>query len=496
MDDLTFSTAFDAGEDTHLSHAKLHLPSVLAQVVDSVNAVEQKAGGSVSIRLHCNDISKDVEDIVADPFFRRVLFSLLSNAVKFSPANGVVDVSVTYSIKPGHTRPLGDAGANQGSGSITPRRLTNLKVQEPFVSSLSTILETGSDASSELCDSGGDNGYFTFHFRNSTVTPMNVSEVRNYFKSYYHSKSSGYVSSSGSVTGSTSYTGLSERPNDRRDGSSMSRCSSSPNFKDLQIYSGLGLGLYTAYNMVTLMGGTLECAVENDSEACFWFSVPSSISTCDAVPTGMKIQGIPGRGESESPVPQPTTLSPKLADVTEPRNNLFLTTSTPTPTPSFAVLSHTSYPVVQSPSPPDTGFYRTTPPTMKSFSEYSEQRILVVDDSRICQKVAGRTLSSLEFTLDYACNGLEACNKLAEKPLRYDAVLMDLRMPIMDGLTAIRRCRAELGLTKLPIVALTAEVGASIRDEAMKAGANWFLTKPAKAQELVSVMRALSFTRQ
>jgi CheY-like chemotaxis protein len=120
-------------------------------------------------------------------------------------------------------------------------------------------------------------------------------------------------------------------------------------------------------------------------------------------------------------------------------------------------------------------------------------RVLVVDDSPTCQRVITRSLAHLEFTFVEASNGEEALRILTEKPLRVDAVLMDLRMPVMDGLTAIRKCRIELGLTSLPIIALTAEVGSSIKAEAMKAGATWFLNKPARSQELISILRALSF---
>jgi CheY-like chemotaxis protein len=119
-------------------------------------------------------------------------------------------------------------------------------------------------------------------------------------------------------------------------------------------------------------------------------------------------------------------------------------------------------------------------------------RLLVVDDSPTCQKVIARSLAHLEFTFLEASNGEEAIKILSEKPLRVDAVLMDLRMPVMDGLTAIRICRTELGLTALPIIALTAEVGSSIKAEAMKAGATWFLNKPAKSRELIGILRASS----
>ena len=70
---------------------------------------------------------------------------------------------------------------------------------------------------------------------------------------------------------------------------------------------------------------------------------------------------------------------------------------------------------------------------------------------------------------------------------------MDLRMPVMDGLTAIRQCRNNLNLVDLPIIALTAEVGLRIKDEAMKAGASYFLSKPTASQELLDVLRTFNY---
>lgn len=304
---------------------------------------------------------------------------------------------------------------------------------------------------------------------------------------------------------------------ERREGSTCSKSSSTQKFHDLQQYSGLGLGLYTAYNMVSLMGGALECSVENEDEACFWFTIPALYYTSDHLSPGQE-EGV-GSGSGDQPPDNeafpsiaPTaiiTTSKEIAEAAHviniidieapPSGNLFLTSPIATPPPSFARLSSTP-PTSARASITEQHFDPNAPSESvrssgSSSSGYSKQRILVVDDSRICQKVAGKALSGLEFVIDYASNGLEACVKLSEKPLRYDAVLMDLRMPIMDGITAIRKCRTELGLTKLPIIALTAEVGSSIKEEANKAGASWFLTKPAKVLELISVMRAFSFSK-
>ena len=470
-----------------------------------MNSVEQKAGGTVGIKLHCEEVSRDAEEVIADPFFRRVLFSLLSNAVKFSPLNGVVDVTVSYipTLIAGSAPHLdNENNIARSTSSATRRADVNMS---PFFSSRSRLPDrvlpvpavNEKDYSSEGT-AFPPRGTFTFHIRNSTTIPMNLSHVRHFFKYYYHPDSSpsgdgGHVNMN--VNTANRVTAAATMPTapcaaTTADNPAPVAATSTSNtsFNDLHQYSGLGLGLYTAYNMVTLMGGTLECSVENDNEACFWFTIPSTSAST------LSLQSITPHSEDAFLEPSESSLSlDLLMAVTDESANgrrLFHTTQPIEPFPSFAFLTERGQRTTAHSSLSDNA---TSVSSGKS-ERRSEIRVLVVDDSRICQKVALRALSGLEFVVELAGNGLEACRLLSEKPLRFDIVLMDLRMPVMDGLTAIRRCRAELGLTKLPIVALTAEVGASIRDEAMNAGANWFLTKPAKSQMLVSVLRTMTAT--
>jgi CheY-like chemotaxis protein len=482
-----------------------HLPSVLAQVVDAVNSVEQKAGGTVAIKVHCEDVSRDVEEVIADPFFRRVLFILLSNAVKFSPLNGVVDVIVTYIptvIADSASYRENENKIGRSSSSATRRPDVNMSSffsspsRPPHrVSPVPTVNE--GDCSFEG-PAFPPRGTFTFHIRNSTSIPMCTSHVRNFFKYYCHPSGDSTPTSDcspvdmnvntanrASATEAATVPCAATTSGDPAPVAAMS--TSNTSFKDLIQYSGLGLGLYTAYNMVTLMGGTLECSVENGNEACFWFTIPSTFAS------SLSLQSL---SMSRDAFLEPSTSSPSIdlligaSDQPTSRNGsrLFDTTQPIEPFPSFAFLTERG---LRTPTSSAVSENATSISSEKS-ENVSEIRVLVVDDSRICQKVALRALTGLEFVVELAGNGLEACRMLADKPLRFDIVLMDLRMPVMDGLTAIRRCREELSLTKLPIVALTAEVGTSIRDEAMNAGANFFLTKPAKSQLLVSVLRTMT----
>jgi CheY-like chemotaxis protein len=87
-----------------------------------------------------------------------------------------------------------------------------------------------------------------------------------------------------------------------------------------------------------------------------------------------------------------------------------------------------------------------------------------------------------------AVDGQQAIQYIKADPKRFDAVLMDIQMPVMDGLTATRTVRKELGLHDLPVIALTAGVLPEQRREAEEAGCNDFVAKPVDREELVATL--------
>lgn len=111
--------------------------------------------------------------------------------------------------------------------------------------------------------------------------------------------------------------------------------------------------------------------------------------------------------------------------------------------------------------------------------------LLLVDDSEINLEVAAGLLQREGARVCLARTGREALEALRTTPNAFDAVLMDLQMPEMDGLEATRRVRNELGLGDLPIIALTAGALAEERQLAFAAGMNAFLTKPLDPERLV-----------
>jgi two-component system sensor histidine kinase/response regulator len=117
-------------------------------------------------------------------------------------------------------------------------------------------------------------------------------------------------------------------------------------------------------------------------------------------------------------------------------------------------------------------------------------RILLVEDNEINQMVAREMLASVGLHVDLAENGQIALDRVAiafaaDRP--YDMVLMDMQMPVMDGVTASTRIRADHG-DSMPIVAMTANAMKSDRDRCLQAGMNAFVTKPIKPDALWQVL--------
>lgn len=111
-------------------------------------------------------------------------------------------------------------------------------------------------------------------------------------------------------------------------------------------------------------------------------------------------------------------------------------------------------------------------------------RVLVAEDTPEMQLLVKRILTRKGCTVDLASNGQEAMEKGLQE--HYDLVLMDMQMPIMDGIEATQMLRS-LG-ANMPIVALTANVMAVHREQFEQAGADGFLTKPIQQEKLNALL--------
>lgn len=112
----------------------------------------------------------------------------------------------------------------------------------------------------------------------------------------------------------------------------------------------------------------------------------------------------------------------------------------------------------------------------------NKPHVLIVDDNLINQVLATKILNRLEVSVTCANNGKEAMDLLSINS--YDLVLMDISMPIMDGLEATNKIRRIEAFDKIPIIAFTAYSKHEYEQECLNIGMNAFLPKPITMSSL------------
>jgi signal transduction histidine kinase/ActR/RegA family two-component response regulator len=126
-------------------------------------------------------------------------------------------------------------------------------------------------------------------------------------------------------------------------------------------------------------------------------------------------------------------------------------------------------------------------PVVVSAMDVQGLRVLVVEDHPVNQKLVGVLLGRMGCHITYSENGQLALERVQEEA--FDLILMDVNMPVMDGLTATRHIRLMLGpVAQTPIVVVTADVMNEAREAALAAGANDFISKPLNVEQLRSII--------
>lgn len=116
-------------------------------------------------------------------------------------------------------------------------------------------------------------------------------------------------------------------------------------------------------------------------------------------------------------------------------------------------------------------------------------KVLLVEDTEDNRQMMKRLLEMSGYQVVEAINGEEAVKLASEQ--RPQIILMDLSLPLIDGLTATRRIRSLPGLNKVPIIAVSAHDTADFHSEALAAGCNAYITKPIDYPELEEIVNLL-----
>ena len=127
-----------------------------------------------------------------------------------------------------------------------------------------------------------------------------------------------------------------------------------------------------------------------------------------------------------------------------------------------------------------------------AFPDFSGRRILLVDDHRVNAEIVAEYLQYTGITVDTVYDGYEAVEQMEKTPDGfYDLILMDIRMPKMDGYEATRKIRSMKSdyTKKIPIIALSANAFAEDRKMSREVGMNGHLAKPVKYEEIYAELK-------
>lgn len=117
-------------------------------------------------------------------------------------------------------------------------------------------------------------------------------------------------------------------------------------------------------------------------------------------------------------------------------------------------------------------------------------RILVVDDEPMNLEIIAEHLEGFPYKLEFAANGAEAWTQLDASPARFDLVLLDRMMPVMNGMELLARLRADTRFRHLPVVMQTAAAAKEQVAEGLRQGAYYYLTKPFEREVLLAIVDA------
>ncbi|MHB8789059.1 MAG: response regulator [Desulfobulbaceae bacterium] len=117
------------------------------------------------------------------------------------------------------------------------------------------------------------------------------------------------------------------------------------------------------------------------------------------------------------------------------------------------------------------------------------KRIITVDDSPSVRKMVEFSLKSKGYTMGSAGDGIEALELMRQEP--FDAVILDVNMPRMNGLEFLEQIKNDENLAAIPVIMLTTEGQDEDRDKAMALGATAYIVKPFKPTQLLSLLEEI-----
>jgi CheY-like chemotaxis protein len=120
----------------------------------------------------------------------------------------------------------------------------------------------------------------------------------------------------------------------------------------------------------------------------------------------------------------------------------------------------------------------------------SSKNVLIAEDSSVIQNLARKILEFQNFNITVVKNGEQVIQLLENEP--FDIILLDINMPVMDGIECVKAIRSNVSTSKLPVVAITGNARNFTEEEYKEIGFNEVLMKPLNFDKLVKVVKDLT----
>ncbi|KAJ1462234.1 hypothetical protein M885DRAFT_476303 [Pelagophyceae sp. CCMP2097] len=257
---------------------------------------------------------------------------------------------------------------------------------------------------------------------------------------------------------------------------------------------GLGIGLSLSYLLVHSLGGELQGESVLGQGTRFWFHLPRDADErgadapaqvyrpahydSKALPNPLAVGAVGATAAAAGGAPAPRVAVPSWGLSARRSLSDFEATAAPVLSQN-AVTGKFTYQAAKA------DVVRIT--QCGVFEATKVPHVLIVEDSPLCAKVLSKMLARAGCTSDVVGDGARAVAALGAAAGDYDLVLMDLRMPVMDGFEATRIAKQNLGVA-IPIVAVTAESSFETQERCVDVGFDDFSPKPIKLQALLKLL--------
>mmetsp|Transcript_66135 Transcript_66135/g.74054 ORF Transcript_66135/g.74054 Transcript_66135/m.74054 type:complete len:815 (-) Transcript_66135:241-2685(-) len=266
--------------------------------------------------------------------------------------------------------------------------------------------------------------------------------------------------------------------------------------------SKMGIGLSLSYHLVQELGGELRCTSSKQGTE-FKFLLPRKASQNLTIPTTPYLPSI--RVVREKKLPETIDIIQKQHDNDPQKSNDDQDTKSTAGSSIISSLSSPTTKKIATTTAPKggvpTSFQMPTDilPTVpdadlaeKGIKSQDPPSVLIVEDTKMCAKMLTMILKKFGCSTKWVENGQLAVDELRTcTPGTYDLILMDLRMPVMDGLEATTLIKSELQVTT-PVVALTGDFNEKTKQECEQIGFEDFRGKPMKRNDLKELIKTFT----